>query len=156
MLKKIKVRSQIIHGNKMGRKIGFPTANLDTKNLEIFDFSKNNFIQLNLNQSQKLLEKGIYGGYSNIFIFNKQNNDFKLDKNFPQKIISAIYIGPNETFEKNAFKLEVHLLDFDSDIYDKFLETEIVHKIRGDKKFDSIQAIQIQIQKDCQKIREML
>lgn len=44
--------------------------------------------------------------------------------------------------------LEVHLLDFDQNIYDRFIEIEFLKKIRNEKKFDSLEALKQQIFKD--------
>jgi len=44
--------------------------------------------------------------------------------------------------------LEVHLLDFDQNIYDRFIEIEFLKKIRDEKKFESLEALKQQITKD--------
>jgi riboflavin kinase / FMN adenylyltransferase len=137
----LKIRSKIVHGNKMGRKLGFPTANFDINNLEIWQKESSDFLKFKFDSSKQFLEPGIYAGK----VFLQE-----------QVLKGAIYIGPNETFEQNKFKLEVHILDFDKDIYDQILEVEILEKVRSDKKFESIPQIQKQIQTDCQKIRDLL
>ena len=44
---------------------------------------------------------------------------------------------------------EVHLLDFDGQIYDQELKVELVHYIRSERKFDSIDALIAQIREDA-------
>ena len=44
--------------------------------------------------------------------------------------------------------LEVHLLDYDSDLYERRLEVDLLHRIRGEQKFASLSALQNQILKD--------
>jgi riboflavin kinase/FMN adenylyltransferase len=140
----ITLKSKVIHGNKMGRKLGFPTANFDTNNLFIKNSQENETASstqdfILLNNTKQFLDTGIYACLT--FFEGKEYQ-------------SAGYIGSNETFEKNAFKLEIHILDFDADLYDKTLTTTFLEKIRGDKKFNSLEEIKLQIQKDCQQIRD--
>ena len=49
--------------------------------------------------------------------------------------------------------LEVHILDFNEDLYDKEIEIEIINKIRDEQKFDSLEELKTQINED---IRECL
>lgn len=44
--------------------------------------------------------------------------------------------------------LEVHVLDFDGDLYDKHVHVEFLHKIRDEMKFESLDALKAQIEKD--------
>ncbi len=50
--------------------------------------------------------------------------------------------------------LEVHLLDYDGDLYGKQLEVDLLHKIRGEQKFDSLQILQQQILKDVEEAKK--
>jgi len=49
--------------------------------------------------------------------------------------------------------LEVHLFDFDGDLYDKHVHVEFYHKIRDEMKFDGLDALKAQIAKDAQVAR---
>ncbi len=49
--------------------------------------------------------------------------------------------------------LEVHLFDFDGDLYDKHVQVEFFHKIRDEMKFDGLDALKAQIAKDAQVAR---
>ncbi|BCE03065.1 bifunctional riboflavin kinase/FAD synthetase [Marinicellulosiphila megalodicopiae] len=65
------------------------------------------------------------------------------------KTVNAVAnVGARPTI--NSFKpiLEVHLLDFDQDIYDQIIETRFVKKIRDIKKFNSLEELKAQIQQD--------
>ena len=134
MLLPIKLKSKVVYGKQIGGKIGFPTANLDPNNL--FKALGDNFIKLK--NSQEILEAGIYACQ---VIY--QNQIF----------LAAGYIGPNQTFEKNAFKIEIHILDFQQNLYNQELTVVFLKKIRDDKKFSSLDEIKLQIKLDCQKIR---
>lgn len=50
--------------------------------------------------------------------------------------------------------LEVHLLDYDGDLYGRYLEVDLLHKLRDEKKFDSIEELTAQIQADVQSAQE--
>jgi len=52
--------------------------------------------------------------------------------------------------------LEVHLLDFDGDLYGKHLRVELVERLRDEQKFKVLEALKAQILKDCEKAREIL
>jgi riboflavin kinase/FMN adenylyltransferase len=53
-------------------------------------------------------------------------------------------------------KLEVNLFDFDEDLYGQTLEVDLLALIRGDEKFDSLEAMVVQMKKDCAAARAML
>lgn len=59
-------------------------------------------------------------------------------------------IGKRPTVEGKQNRLEVHLLDFEQDIYNEFLDVELLYKIRDEQKFDSVDDLQQQIQLDVQ------
>jgi len=64
-------------------------------------------------------------------------------------------IGSRPTVDGTRHFLEVHLFDFDKDIYGEYIEVEFVHKIRDEKKFDSLNALQEQIKLDIQLARDL-
>ena len=59
-------------------------------------------------------------------------------------------IGVRPTFEENLLKpvLEVHLFDFDEDIYGATVRVTFRHKIRDEQKFADVEALKTQIHKD--------
>ncbi len=58
-------------------------------------------------------------------------------------------IGNRPTLENGQnISLEVHILDFDEDIYHQFLKIEFIHKIREEQKFNGIEELKNQLQKD--------
>jgi len=50
--------------------------------------------------------------------------------------------------------LEVHLFDFDADLYDQHVHVEFFHKIRDEMKFNGLEALSAQIAKDAQVARD--
>jgi riboflavin kinase/FMN adenylyltransferase len=68
----------------------------------------------------------------------------------------ATNIGRRPTFDAGHVSIETHLLDFEGDIYGQRLDLEIVHRIREEVKFDSVDALVAQIAKDVETAREVL
>ncbi|HSN30328.1 MAG TPA: bifunctional riboflavin kinase/FAD synthetase [Kofleriaceae bacterium] len=66
-------------------------------------------------------------------------------------------LGTNPTFvEGGGLVLEVHLLDFDGDLYDKRVRTSFVAHLRDEAKFDSVDALIAQIKLDIEAARRAL
>lgn len=53
----------------------------------------------------------------------------------------------------SVFSIETHLLDFNEDIYGKDIEVCFIHKLRGEKKFESIEALKEQVALDIRKTK---
>ena len=69
---------------------------------------------------------------------------------------AAIHIGPNPTFGEAARKVEVHLLDFQGDLYGSVLHVDFVDRVRQVRKFGSAEELQKQLQLDIQSVRQIL
>ncbi len=65
-------------------------------------------------------------------------------------------IGYSPTFDDNLYTVEVHLLDFSEDLYDRQVRVNFIHRIRDEARFASIEELSAQIQKDIARAREML
>lgn len=66
-------------------------------------------------------------------------------------------LGTNPTFvEAGGMVLEVHVLDFDGDLYDRRVRTTFVARLRDEQKFDSIEALVEQIRRDIEDARARL
>ncbi len=106
----------VVHGAKQGRRIGFPTANM-----EIVD-------------EYLIPPKGIYAGRTIV-------NDTEYD--------SVLNIGYNPTFNTNDhLTVEVHILDFNEEIYGQNIKQSFVKRLRDELKFDSIDALIVQMNQD--------
>ncbi|MCI0680855.1 MAG: bifunctional riboflavin kinase/FAD synthetase [Gemmataceae bacterium] len=68
----------------------------------------------------------------------------------------AANVGPNPTFGEHARKVEVHLLDFDGDLYDQRLALDFVAKIRDTRAFASADDLVKQIHNDVNAVRSLL
>jgi riboflavin kinase/FMN adenylyltransferase len=69
---------------------------------------------------------------------------------------AAAYLGTRPTFDDGAPMLEVFLLDFDGNLYGREIEVEFIDFIRPDRRFDSAEALQAQMDLDCARARESL
>ena len=67
----------------------------------------------------------------------------------------ALYIGDSPTI-KNEFSFEVHIIDFEEEIYDKEICVRFVKRIRDNMKFESIELLRKAILKDIEEARRLL
>lgn len=120
------VRGVVAHGDERGRELGFPTANVSVPG-EIL-----------------LPSDGIYAGWF-------QRADGSVHP-------AALSLGRRPTFyeEAQASLLEAHLLDFEGDLYDEHVRVRFAAWIRGEAKFESVEALVEQIARDCDEARSLL
>ncbi|OYX59880.1 MAG: bifunctional riboflavin kinase/FMN adenylyltransferase, partial [Sphingomonadales bacterium 32-64-17] len=65
-------------------------------------------------------------------------------------------IGIRPQFEPPIELLEPHFFDFSSDLYDREIEVQFRHFLRPEAKFDSLDALIAQMNRDCDRARELL
>ncbi|MEJ2200049.1 MAG: bifunctional riboflavin kinase/FAD synthetase [Desulfuromonadaceae bacterium] len=68
----------------------------------------------------------------------------------------VLNIGWNPTFGNQTVTVEVHLLDFDGDLYGEVLRIYFFERLRNEKRFDSVQDLIAAIQKDIARARQIL
>ncbi len=68
----------------------------------------------------------------------------------------AANIGTCPTFENGEFSLEVHLLNFQGDLYGQTLEVDFIARLREERRFPSIEALGAQIRADIEAARVLL
>ncbi|MGE7774433.1 bifunctional riboflavin kinase/FAD synthetase [Chitinophaga sp. NPDC101104] len=113
----------VVHGDKMGRQLGFPTANIS------------------LNDYRKLIPaQGVYA------VTVTAGNDGQLYK-------GALNIGTRPTFNGTELRIEVFILDFDKEIYDAPIRVDFLEFIRSDRKFDSVEGLVAQMKNDVEQAR---
>jgi riboflavin kinase/FMN adenylyltransferase len=114
---------RVVQGKQLGRTIGFPTANLELP-------------------TQKCLPRdGVYAVQATI------NNP---ETNPQSPILGVMNIGMRPTVNGDKRSVEVHLFDWQGDLYDQELSVNLIKFIRPEKKFDSLDALKAQIKFDCQ------
>lgn len=72
------------------------------------------------------------------------------------EVAGVANVGARPTVDGKENRLEVHLFDFDADIYSQEISVNFVKKIRDEKKFDSFDDLKLQIQKDARLARVIL
>jgi riboflavin kinase/FMN adenylyltransferase len=78
-----------------------------------------------------------------------QNGVYLVQASINSQLINGMMnIGTNPTVGGQEKSIEIHFLDFDADIYNQELKVSILHRIRDEKKFNSLQDLQEQLQKD--------
>ena len=70
-----------------------------------------------------------------------------------KQYLGMMNIGFNPTFQSDERKIEVHILDFNKDIYGELLEISFIKKIRNEKKFNSIEDLKSTLKIDENKVR---
>jgi riboflavin kinase/FMN adenylyltransferase len=75
-----------------------------------------------------------------------------------ERFPAATNVGTNPTFtpDKQSANVEAHLLDFDHDLYEQEVKLEFVERLRDELKFDSVDALLVQIHADIERTREIL
>lgn len=117
------IRGKVVEGNKLGRKIGFPTANINV-------------------DPQKLLPQN--GVYACMAIVDGV------------KYPAMLNIGYKPTVSKqDVVSVEVHIIDFEGDLYSKNIEVRFYYKIRDEKKFENIEHLKQQLKKDEYRVKRM-
>jgi riboflavin kinase/FMN adenylyltransferase len=117
------VQGPVIHGDKNGRKFGFPTANIDMGNYL----------------------RPRYGIYA---VKGRLPDGRVLD--------GAANLGIRPSFDPPKELLEPHFFDFAEDLYGQTIEVDFYAFIRGEAKYDCMDALMAQIAKDCDAAREIL
>ncbi len=117
---------KVVSGRGLGRKIGWPTANLEV-------------------DGRKFLPRlGVYSAFAWI------NN-----KNVP--IPAVMNLGPQPTVDpKSPSAVEVHLIDQEIDLKNSELKIKPIKRLRSQKRFENIEALILQIEKDVDLARSSL
>ena len=73
-----------------------------------------------------------------------------------EKFKGVANIGYSPTFDDNIFTVEVHILDFEENIYGQKIRVNFIDRLRNEKKFSNLSELSEQIKKDITKAREIL
>jgi riboflavin kinase/FMN adenylyltransferase len=114
----------VVDGFRVGRKIGFPTANVKSE------------------EPEKLIPAiGVYA------VRVKWKNQFYK---------GMMNIGNRPTMENGEnVSIEVHIIDFDADIYQETIKIDFIRKIRDEKKFNTVEELVEQLHKDKQNVLDL-
>lgn len=118
------IYGKVISGYQVGRKIGFPTANMDTEMIKTM-----------------LPAGGVYA------VKVRVEGSLKLKH-------GMMNIGTRPTFGDNKISLEVNIFDFEDEIYGKNVAVSFIHRLRAERKFNSPEELAIQLTKDAKLVKE--
>ena len=118
----ITIEGVVIGGNRLGRKLGFPTANIAISD----DFA---------------VENGVYS--SKVYVEGEE-------------YVAMTNVGVRPSVDGSKRLLETHLFGFEGLLYGLKLKVELYDKIRDEKKFGSVEELRQQIEKDSNKIKELM
>ncbi|PSB67520.1 bifunctional riboflavin kinase/FAD synthetase, partial [filamentous cyanobacterium CCP1] len=118
---------KVIHGQQLGRTIGFPTANLQ------------------LPPEKFLPRQGVYSVWVS-----------RVSSGTPQPLPGVMNLGNRPTVDGSTLSAEVHLLDWADDLYGETLIVNLEGFLRPEQKFASLDELQAQIHTDCEIARSRL
>ncbi len=119
-------RGVVVQGDQRGRLLGFPTANVE------------------VSAQLCLPADGVYAGW--------------YERASGQRWACAMNLGRRPTFYEHADSslLEAHLIDFNGDLYGESARVSFTHFLRGERKFDGIDALISQLKHDVEHARSVL
>lgn len=121
-----RIEGAVIHGEKRGRELGFPTANMALEGLH-------------------LPKLGIYAVRVDV-LSGPHRGSYD----------GAASLGVRPMFRGERPNLETHLLDFSGDLYGTHLSVALVDYLRPEARFDGLPELMAQISADCARAREVL
>ncbi len=124
----------VVKGNQLGRTLGFPTANIQVDDkYKLIPPNGIYAVQVALSDAKESIN-----GY-NVVVYN-----------------GALSIGTRPTFDNGARTIEANIFDFDADIYGKPITLFFKHHLRAELKFESAEALVVQMKKDKLRCIELL
>ncbi|MGI6222699.1 MAG: bifunctional riboflavin kinase/FAD synthetase [Prevotella sp.] len=116
---------KVVHGLENGRKMGFPTANIDLQG-----------------SGQLVPAPGVYA--------------VRIRKNHSMTYYRGMLnIGTRPTFGGTDLTIEVHLFNWSEDLYGEELAVCFIHRIREERKFDTVEELEEQLKKDKEYIENL-
>ena len=123
------VSGEVVHGEAVGRRMGFPTANLQPPVSE---------------DGQKLMPgTGVYAVWVKIGTENELHP-------------GMMNIGRRPTFGGESLTYEVHLIHFTGSLYGKIITVYFKERLRDERPFDSVGELTQQMEADCQQAMNLL
>ena len=120
------VEARVVHGDARGRELGYPTANIEFRDHVVPGY-------------------GIYAVWCGV-----------ISKEKTEWYAAVANVGIRPMFQIDTPILEVHLIDYDSDLYGKYLRVAFVNWIRPEEKFESFDSLIKQMNEDVRIAQSML
>jgi len=119
------ITGRVVPGDRRGRQVGFPTANLEVEPIQV-------------------PKDGVYAVVVRV-----------LDDAGCGQLHGVANLGNRPTFDAGR-SVEVHLFGFDGDLYGRHLRIGFAARLRGEMKFDGLDALRQQIDRDCDQAKNAL
>jgi len=116
------IRGRVVHGQKLGRTLGFPTLNILFK--------------------QQPAASGVFV--------------VRIDGLADVTLQGVANVGKRPTVNGMQYRLEVHVFDWHGDAYGKHVNVELVHRLRPEQRFASIDRLKQQIELDVEQAKNWL
>ncbi len=127
----------VVEGKKLGRTIGYPTANI------------------RLNDVEKLVPaNGVYAVKAAVYE-GKDRNPENREKE-PVLLSGMLNIGVRPTVDGTSRTIEVNLFDFNREIYGEVIRVFFYDRLRGEIKFEGLEALKAQLGKDAIEAKALL
>lgn len=119
------VEGLVEHGKKLGRTIGFPTANLTNVDEYVMP------------------AQGVYAV------------TVQMARDSSKTWYGVLNAGTRPTVDGTKFQMEVHLFNYTGDLYEESLRVSFIRRVRDEKRFNGIEELKAQIGRDVESVREM-
>ncbi|MCX2584869.1 bifunctional riboflavin kinase/FAD synthetase [Pedobacter sp. MR22-3] len=128
---------RVIKGDKIGRTIGFPTANIFVE--ETYKLIPGDGIYaVTVEMDVRIQKSGVNASAPQPSTLNLQPSTFK----------GMAYIGQRPTINGMTRNIEVNIFDFNQEIYGQDIKMNFLKFLRHDVKFTGLEALKVQLQKD--------
>lgn len=121
-----RIEGEVLHGDKRGRDLGYPTANMSVAGLH-------------------LPKLGVYAVKFDV-LTGPHRGQYR----------GAASLGVRPMFGENGPNLETFIFDFDGSLYGEHVSVALVEYLRPEMKFDSLEALTEQMAADCARARDVL
>ena len=145
----------VVAGQRLGRTIGFPTANIELPPEKFLPRFGVYAVQVLVSMLSKS-EAGEIKDPSSSYEWKNPQSLIR-GKASDLSILSGVMnVGCRPTVDGQQPTIEIHLLDWSGDLYGQILSASLVEYLRPEQKFASLDALKTQIQADCDVARKVL
>ena len=120
-----RVKGRVVHGAHLGTGLGYPTANIEPSREVVLPGNGVYVVRMRLGDAPALT--------------------------VPLEGVASV--GTRPTIDDGPVRIEVHLFDFEREVYGESATVEFLHRLRGETRFESVQQLIEQIRQDVQDAR---
>lgn len=128
-----RVEGAVVHGERRGRDLGYPTANVAPP------------------EHTAIPGDGVYAAWFTV-LGGKEGDGFRIGERYA----ASVSVGTNPTFSGRNRTVEAYVLDLDADLYGQHVAVDFVSRLRGMESYDGIDALIAAISNDVDQTRTIL